>query len=271
MLKRWRVGFDPVSKYFQYRHIWVLLPGLSIQFWNEGAFAAIGNELGHFLFVEDSVLKGADRRMGKILVELDIHNGLLEALDIEWRGNIYGQKLDYLGLLFRCTFCRRTGHLHKDCQGIVSDEESESSMLRKATYSDSPVEDPSWSGEGTSSEEEVMNTVVIDSDLGKLKHLCPSFFSTLSASEIVRLNLSMASPKVDISANTTPKSPIRELEREGDNIVLVGSTVLGVSDQSNNTPQDCIGDLGVLPVVDGLGSETLGGWSWILERAPWGH
>jgi hypothetical protein len=64
-----------------------------------------------FLFVEDSVLKGVDRRMGKILVELDVHNGLLEALDIEWRGNIYSQKLDYLGLPFHCTFCRRTGHL----------------------------------------------------------------------------------------------------------------------------------------------------------------
>jgi hypothetical protein len=48
MLKRWRVGFDPVTEYFQFRHIWVLLPGLPIQFWNEDAFRAIGNELGRF-------------------------------------------------------------------------------------------------------------------------------------------------------------------------------------------------------------------------------
>jgi hypothetical protein len=33
-------------------------------------------------------------------------------------------------------------------------------MLRKEDYSDSLVEDPSWSGEGTSSEEEVMNSTV---------------------------------------------------------------------------------------------------------------
>jgi len=68
MMKIWRVGFKPLSEYFKYRHIWVLLPSLLIQLWSEGSFAAIGNELGRFIFVEDSVLKGVDRRMGKILV-----------------------------------------------------------------------------------------------------------------------------------------------------------------------------------------------------------
>jgi hypothetical protein len=32
MLIIWRVEFDPVSKYFQFINIWVLLPGLPIQF-----------------------------------------------------------------------------------------------------------------------------------------------------------------------------------------------------------------------------------------------
>jgi hypothetical protein len=54
MLKIWRVGFDPVSEYFQFRHIWVLLPGLPIQFWNEGALKAIGNEL-HASHMEEVV------------------------------------------------------------------------------------------------------------------------------------------------------------------------------------------------------------------------
>jgi len=120
MLKRWCVGFDPVTDYFQFRHIWVLLRGLPLQFWNVVTFRAIGNELGRFMFVENSVLKGGDRRMGKILVEMDVHNGLLEGLDIEWRGKTCGQKLDYLGIPFQCTICRRTRHLRKDCQGTVS-------------------------------------------------------------------------------------------------------------------------------------------------------
>jgi hypothetical protein len=39
--------------------------------------------------------------------------------------------------------------------------------------------DSYWSGEGTSTEEEAWSSPVIDSDVGKLKKLYPSFFSTL--------------------------------------------------------------------------------------------
>jgi hypothetical protein len=35
--------------------------------------------------------------MARVLVEVDIHAGLLEILDIEWRGHLFAQRLDYLG------------------------------------------------------------------------------------------------------------------------------------------------------------------------------
>jgi hypothetical protein len=75
--------------------------------------------------------------MGKILVAVDIHSGLLESIDIQWRGHTICQKLDYLGLPFRCTFCRKTGHLRNDCQGFSEEEESENSRLRKEYCCDS--------------------------------------------------------------------------------------------------------------------------------------
>jgi hypothetical protein len=37
MLKRWQVAFDPVSEYFSLINLWVLLPGLPLHLWNEGA------------------------------------------------------------------------------------------------------------------------------------------------------------------------------------------------------------------------------------------
>jgi hypothetical protein len=205
--------------------------------------------LGCFLFVEELVLKGDDKILGNILVELDVHNGLLEALGIEWRGNKYGKKLDYLGLLFRCTFCHRTGHLRKDCHGIVTDEESKSPLLRKVDHEDSPMEDPTRSGEGTLSKDEVLITNMMDSAIGKLNHLCPSFFSTIPALELVRLNISLAHPKMVKFASTTPESPIKESEREGDHYGCDGSTGLEAFDQSINITHDCIGDMRILPDV----------------------
>jgi hypothetical protein len=76
--------------------------------------------------------------MGKVLVEIDIHSGLLESLEIEWRGHTVTQRLDYLGIPFRCSTCRRTGHLRRDCLGVVEEEESEASMLRKSAREVSP-------------------------------------------------------------------------------------------------------------------------------------
>jgi hypothetical protein len=94
-------------------HLWVLLPGLPLQLWNTKALEAIGNTLGHFIKVDEEAIQSLDKRMEKVLVEVDIHAGLLETLEIEWRGHLLVQRLDYLGIPFRCSLCRRTRHLRK--------------------------------------------------------------------------------------------------------------------------------------------------------------
>jgi hypothetical protein len=57
MLKRWRVAFDPDIDYFPQRHLWVLLLGLPVHPWNEGALKAIGDALGTFISVDQQSLK----------------------------------------------------------------------------------------------------------------------------------------------------------------------------------------------------------------------
>ena len=56
MLKQWRVAFDPSTENFQYRHLWVLLLGLPIHFWNEGALKAIREALGRFISLDKMTL-----------------------------------------------------------------------------------------------------------------------------------------------------------------------------------------------------------------------
>jgi hypothetical protein len=188
MLKRWWISFDPVQDYFQFRHLWVLLPGLPLNLWNVKALTAIGNALGRFIRVDDLSLRAPDRKLGRILVEVDIHSGLLETLDIQWCGHVICQKLDYLGLPFRCTFCRKTGHLRSACQGLVEEEESENSWLWKAPRVDSPgvdsfVRDTEFTGPVDSPLHDASATVT-----GKLKVLCPSFYYSLTSWEKLALD-----------------------------------------------------------------------------------
>jgi hypothetical protein len=49
---------------------------------------AIGNELGRFIKVDEMSLQSPNKIMAKVLVEVDLHPGLLEILEIDWRGLI---------------------------------------------------------------------------------------------------------------------------------------------------------------------------------------
>jgi len=84
MVKRWRLEFNPDTEYFQLRHLWVLLPGLPLHLWNEESYRAIGDSLGRFIALDSKLLDSPSRKMGKVLVEMDITTGLPETLEISW-------------------------------------------------------------------------------------------------------------------------------------------------------------------------------------------
>jgi hypothetical protein len=135
MLKRWRLGFKPSSEFFSHRHLWVLLPDLPLQLWNQQALELIGSAIGRFLRLDPSTLSASDRKMARIYVEMDIQTGLPEILEIDWHNQQIAQRIDYLGIPFRCSYCRRTGHLRKDCY-----------KFPPPTTALDPTEDPTFDG-----------------------------------------------------------------------------------------------------------------------------
>jgi len=62
----------------------VLLPSLPLQLWNHKALEAIGSVLGCFIKIDEEAMLLSDRRMEKILEEIDVNGGLLDTLEIEW-------------------------------------------------------------------------------------------------------------------------------------------------------------------------------------------
>ena len=80
-------------------------------FWKERILEAIGNKLGKFIALEDDRESKIDRRCARILVEMDLRDGLFEELVIKMHGSIWRQRLDYWKIPFRCFSCREVGHL----------------------------------------------------------------------------------------------------------------------------------------------------------------
>jgi len=110
-----------------------------LHLWNEKVLEAIGNNLSCFICVDTQSLTGPNKKLAKVLVEIDIHGGFLEFIDIDWRGKHFRQSLDYLGIPFRCTLCRRTGYLRNACSGLFIEEQAEETLLEQSTQMESPI------------------------------------------------------------------------------------------------------------------------------------
>ena len=115
MLDRWHVNFDPLRERVKKRHLWAILPGLPFPLWNRSLLEGVGNTIGRFVALEEDFMNSYDKRKAKILVELDITKGLPAKVEILCHECLFIQRLDFLGIPFRCSVCREIGHLHRDC------------------------------------------------------------------------------------------------------------------------------------------------------------
>ena len=82
VLKKWQSGFDPLTERVTVRHLWVLLPALPFPLWNKDVLINLTNLLGRFVALERDFHLIYDKRLAKILVEVDITKGLISKIDI---------------------------------------------------------------------------------------------------------------------------------------------------------------------------------------------
>jgi hypothetical protein len=101
---------------------------------------------------------------------------------------IRSQNLDYLGVPFRCTVCRKTGHLRWNFPGYFSSESpsSESSLMQEPASTDPPeVSLSAWIArpQGSDSDEPIENNLT-----DKLRSFFPSLYFSLTSWEQTTLD-----------------------------------------------------------------------------------
>eukprot|EP01018_Ginkgo_biloba_P032610 Gb_14068 [translate_table: standard] len=126
LAKRW-IGFifrdeGDANKILKGTPVWVKLPGLRMELWLDRSFWAIGDTLGKFILSDDSYKDSTTRSVAvaKILVEINVSQGLFESMELVAGGKSYTQVLDYVNFPFRCVRCHQYGHVLKDCGKIFS-------------------------------------------------------------------------------------------------------------------------------------------------------
>lgn len=100
LLKPWHPMFDASRERVDTIPIWVRLPVLPLHFWSELHLRRIGNILGTFLEADLSFLESHVKQVARILVNINIREGLSETINLVWGSEVISQILDYENIPF---------------------------------------------------------------------------------------------------------------------------------------------------------------------------
>jgi hypothetical protein len=112
-LNKWTPDFDPTQDVPSAVPVWVRLPHLPLHCWNHKSLQIIGNSLGKYI---DHAARKDQYACARICVEVDLEEGLPEAINLTAAGWTYVQELDYEQLPFKCRHCHGHGHFAKHCK-----------------------------------------------------------------------------------------------------------------------------------------------------------
>ena len=76
LLKPWSLLFDASKERVDVVPVWVRLPALPLHFWDLYHFRRIGDMLGTFLEADLSFLESREKKVARILVNLNVREGI---------------------------------------------------------------------------------------------------------------------------------------------------------------------------------------------------
>lgn len=120
ILRRWTPIFDAAQIKTGKEPIWVRLSRLPFELWSLAFVRLFGNHIGEFIDADYSFKQTRDMAMARILVLIDLREGLAEDLCLDTNYGSFTQMLDYEGVPFRCHRCHSTDHLLAQCNKIFS-------------------------------------------------------------------------------------------------------------------------------------------------------
>ncbi|CAN1138900.1 hypothetical protein LINPERHAP2_LOCUS10946 [Linum perenne] len=133
----WRPYFTPGSSPVNKLRVWVRLPNLPLECFDESILTLIGNSIGKTVLIDHTTLNGCRGNYARICIEVDISRKLRSKYRL-WRRV---RRVEYEGLHVICFECGVYGHNKEECPS-VSQENVESAPQAEGAVFNNPMFQP---------------------------------------------------------------------------------------------------------------------------------
>lgn len=110
MLKRWEPGFNLKSCSFSVAPVWVRLPGLPLEFWDEEVFKGIASTFGVFLLIDQMMKSRKHLVYARFCVNVEKSADFLALIKINSKLGVWEQAVKFDSNPFSCFYCQKVGH-----------------------------------------------------------------------------------------------------------------------------------------------------------------
>ncbi|CAN1120793.1 hypothetical protein LINPERHAP2_LOCUS409 [Linum perenne] len=134
--EEWRPNFEPGQSQVNTIRVWVRLPGLPLEYFDDSALRLVGDKLGRTVRVDGTTLFGSRGNYARVCIEVD----LLKPLVSKYRLHRRVRRVEYEGLHEICFHCGRYGHNKGTCPELRVTEASglEETFVTNPVFSSEP-------------------------------------------------------------------------------------------------------------------------------------
>ncbi|XP_026399508.1 uncharacterized protein LOC113295385 [Papaver somniferum] len=115
-LRAWKPNFNPAAQKTTSAYVWVIFPGLSIEYWKEHILMKMGNTLGRSVKVDEITLNRVAGYYACVLVEIDVSKSLPSTIWVNSKYGKFEQSIQIPNKPKFCSHCKALGHFLFECR-----------------------------------------------------------------------------------------------------------------------------------------------------------
>lgn len=135
-VSKFRPGFAPSTEHITSTLVWIRIPRLPLEFFDETILMRVGNELGKAVKIDTNTMQVARGKYARVCVEVDLSKPLTSVVVL----NGHHLKIEYESLHQICFTCGKYGHRAEECAINTSVEHVHATSIAAPSTKESPAD-----------------------------------------------------------------------------------------------------------------------------------